>query len=196
MAGQMKNPGNVRAPVQHLIRVSPHPGIRACIPLTGQDADEAARIYRDVFLADEPTTFTKSPDPARFFHYGRLYTRFLAGKNLSFIVRDEQTHELAGFIFCIDMTETAESLGEWATLIQEDFREAMIMISDLEDRYHQPGRDLAGIGFAHFPGRYLPGIPWPRDCTSPDPGGACQCTETGVPAGHRGLYQRGFPPVI
>ncbi len=134
MAGRMRYPGDVRVPSNS----SPgelKSGSLACIPLTEPDADQAARIYRDVFLADEPTTLTKSPDPTRFFHYGRLYTRFLAGKNLSFLCRDEETHEIAGFIFCIDMTETAESLGEWATLIQEDFREAMVMISDLEDRY-------------------------------------------------------------
>ncbi|MEI6294402.1 MAG: GNAT family N-acetyltransferase [Methanomicrobiales archaeon] len=107
----------------------------ACIPLTRSNADEAARIYRDVFLADEPTTHTRSPDPARFLHYGRLYTRFLSGKNLSFLVRDERTHDPAGFIFCVDMTETLEDVGEWATLIREDFREVMTMINELEDRH-------------------------------------------------------------
>jgi ribosomal protein S18 acetylase RimI-like enzyme len=133
MAGHTEYPGNGHVPPNPGPCSSPS-GSLACLPLTEPDADEAARIYRDVFLADEPTTHTKSPDPVRFLHYGRLYTRFLAGKNLSFIVRDEQTNELAGFIFCIDITETAESLGDWATLIQEDFREAMVMINELEDR--------------------------------------------------------------
>jgi GNAT superfamily N-acetyltransferase len=117
----------------------------ACIPLTGTNADEAARIYRDVFLADEPTTHTRSPDPDRFLHYGRLYTRFLAGENLSYLARDERTNNTAGFIFCVDMTETLEDAGEWVTLIREDFREVMTMINDLEDRHINLAKTPPGL---------------------------------------------------
>jgi RimJ/RimL family protein N-acetyltransferase len=129
-----KNPGNKHVPA-HSRPVESPIGIPACIPLVKADSDEAARVYREVFLADEPTTHTRSPDPARFLHYAKLYTRFLAEKNLSFIARDERTNELAGFIFCVDMTESLESAGEWTTLIVEDFREAMTMINELENRY-------------------------------------------------------------
>jgi len=134
MAGQMKYPGNERVPTNPDLGGSPS-GKLACIPLTESNADEAARIYSEVFLADEPTTQTRSPDPARFFHYGRLYTRFLAGKNLCYVVRDEWAHELVGFIFCVDITETLEDIGEWTTLIVEDFSEAMTMINELESRH-------------------------------------------------------------
>ena len=78
-----KNPGNKHVPA-HSRPVESPSGIPACIPLIKADSDEAARVYREVFLADEPTTHTRSPDPARFLHYAKLYTRFLAGKNLSF----------------------------------------------------------------------------------------------------------------
>jgi ribosomal protein S18 acetylase RimI-like enzyme len=138
-----KNPGDKRVPAKPGPGVSPT-GIPACIPLEEADSDEAARIYRDVFLADEPTTHTRSPDPARFLHYAKLYTRFLAGKNLSFVARDEHTNELAGFIFCVDMTGSLESAGEWTTLIIEDFREAMTMINELEDRYIKLADTLPG----------------------------------------------------
>jgi ribosomal protein S18 acetylase RimI-like enzyme len=134
MAGPTTHPGDER------ISTYPCPGgsssgSLACIPLTDSYAEAAARIYAEVFLADEPTTHTRSPDPARFLYYANLYTQFLSGKKLSFLARDERTPELAGFIFCVDMTGSLESLGEWATLITEDFREVMTMINELEDRY-------------------------------------------------------------
>jgi len=134
MAGLKESPGNERGPTNPCTDFIPSRDLD-CIPLTLSNADEAACVYRDVFLADEPTTHTRSPDPARFLHYGRLYTRFLAGKNLSFLARDELTHGPVGFIFCVDMTWALEDAGEWATLIQEDFREVMTMINELEDRY-------------------------------------------------------------
>ncbi len=129
-----KNPGYKRVPANSSPGESPS-GNPACIPLTGSNSDKAARLYREVFLADEPTTHTRSPDPERFLHYAKLYTRFLAGKNLSFMARDERAQTLAGFIFCVDMKESLESAGEWTTLIVEDFREAMTMINELENRY-------------------------------------------------------------
>jgi ribosomal protein S18 acetylase RimI-like enzyme len=146
MAGPEKNTGNERG--HTITHTDGTPSWNpACLPLTGSNSDEAARIYRDVFLADEPATHTRSPDPARFLYYGQLYTRFLAGKNLSFLVRDERTNDPAGFIFCVDMTETLEDFGEWATLVLEDFREVMTMINELEARHinlaeTQPGSVL------------------------------------------------------
>jgi GNAT superfamily N-acetyltransferase len=139
----------IKHPGDYGVRTHPDKGISPCgnlvyIPLAEKDADEAARIYVEVFLADEPTTHTKSPDPARFLYYGGMYTRFLGGKKLSFIARDDRTHKIAGFIFCIDMAETPESLGKWAALIQEDFREAMVMINELEGRYINPDETPRG----------------------------------------------------
>ncbi len=134
MAGQTKHPGNGVIP-PGTATDSSSSGELVCIPLTESDMDESARLYSEVFLAEEPTPRSRVPDPAMFLHYARLYARFLAGKNLSLVVRDERTHDLAGFIFCIDMTETAESVGEWAVEFLSEFREAVIMINELEDRY-------------------------------------------------------------
>jgi len=113
-------------------------------PLRESEADEAARIYRDVFLADEPTSQARAPDPARLLNYAGQYTRFLAGKNLSFVARDPETHEIAGFIFCIDITETPGSAGDRVMPLHEDFREVMIMIKELEDRYINPSETARG----------------------------------------------------
>lgn len=110
-------------------------GPLVCIPLTQADSDESARLYTEVFLAEEPTPQNRVPDPVLFLHYSRLYTRFLAGKNLSFIVRDQKTRELAGLIFCVDMTESPENIGEWALAFLAEFREVVTMITELEDRH-------------------------------------------------------------
>ncbi len=134
MAGQMKPPGNGVIPPG----IAPDTfssGQLVCIPLPESDMEESARLYSEVFLAEEPTPQNRVPDPAVFLHYARLYARFLAGKNLSLIVWDERTHELAGFIFCVDMTENAESIGEWAMAFLAEFREAVTMINELEDRH-------------------------------------------------------------
>ena len=117
------------------------PGPLACIPLTEHDADNAARLYTEVFLADEPTTHRHAPDPAMFLPYARLYAGSLAEKNLSFIVRDERTGEPVGFIFCVDLKEDPGGSGEWMTAFLSHFRDAVAMIDELEARY----LDLAAI---------------------------------------------------
>jgi ribosomal protein S18 acetylase RimI-like enzyme len=106
-----------------------------CLHLTISDADEAAWLYRDVFLADEPTSVRRAPDTALFLHYAKLYAGSLAKKNLSFIVRDERTDELAGFIFCVDLTLDPEREGEWMVAFLANFPEAVAMITELEDWY-------------------------------------------------------------
>ena len=106
-----------------------------CIPLTESDVEESARLYTEVFLAEEPVPQGREPDPVWFLNYSRQYARYLARKNLSFVVRDQQTHNLAGFIFCADMAETPESVGEWVLEILAEFREVITMITELEDRH-------------------------------------------------------------
>ncbi|MGB7789332.1 N-acetyltransferase family protein [Methanoregula sp.] len=110
-------------------------GTVACLPLRESDADGTARLYSEVFLADEPTTHRRSPDPALFLHYAILYAGSLAGKNLSFVARDDQTGEPVGFIFCVDMTDDPKREGEWMVELLAYFREVVTMIDDLEDRY-------------------------------------------------------------
>jgi ribosomal protein S18 acetylase RimI-like enzyme len=113
-------------------------------PLRESEADEASRLFRDVFLADEPTSQARAPDPARLLNYAGQYTRFLAGKNLSFVAKDFETREIAGFIFCTDITETPGSAGGRVTPLLEDFREVMCMIKELEDRYINPSETVRG----------------------------------------------------
>ncbi|MGA2919323.1 N-acetyltransferase family protein [Methanoregula sp.] len=110
-------------------------GTVACLPLTESDVDGTARLYNEVFLADEPTTHRRSPDPALFLHYAILYARSLAGKNLSFVARDDRTGEPVGFIFCVDMTDDPKREGEWMVELLAYFREVVTMIDELEDRY-------------------------------------------------------------
>ena len=114
---------------------SPSSGPLICIPLTESDGEESARLYTEVFLAEEPVPQGREPDPVWFLNYSRQYARYLAGKNLSFVVRDQQTHNLAGFIFCVDMAETPESVGAWVLDILAEFREVITMITELENRH-------------------------------------------------------------
>lgn len=108
---------------------------QVCHPLTLPDADHAARLYTDVFLADEPTTHRHALDPSSFLHYAELYVRVLVGKELSFMVRDMETGEPAGFIFCLDLTDDPEQEGPGMVTFLSYFREAIIMIQELEDRH-------------------------------------------------------------
>jgi ribosomal protein S18 acetylase RimI-like enzyme len=143
MAGPLDDTGNEIPPAPRGPR-TPAGGRLVFGPLTESEADETARIYRDVFLADEPTSQVRAPDPARFLTYAGHYTRFLAGKHLSFVARDRESHEIAGFIFCSDITETPGSAGDRGMPHLEDFREVMCMIQELEDRYINPSETLRG----------------------------------------------------
>ncbi|MDD4138400.1 MAG: GNAT family N-acetyltransferase, partial [Methanoregula sp.] len=111
------------------------PGQTVCVPLTKPGVAGATRLYTDVFLADEPTTHRHAPDPAMFFPYARRYVGDLAGKNLSFVARDDRTREPAGFIFCVDLKEDPGCMGEWMVAFLAHFRDAVAMIDELEDRY-------------------------------------------------------------
>jgi len=113
---------------------SSSPGL-VCFPLMETDANEAAQLYREVFLSDEPTSVRRAPDPVLFLHYAQLYARSLAQKNLSFIARDERTNDLTGFIFCVDLTLDPEREGEWMVAFLANFPEAVAMITELEEQY-------------------------------------------------------------
>jgi ribosomal protein S18 acetylase RimI-like enzyme len=134
MAGLMEDPGNGI----NLLDSDPgtlSSGMAPCVPLTVSDVDEAARLYGEVFLADEPTTRFREPDPVMFHYYARLYVRSLAGKKLSFIAHDEKTHEPAGFLFSVDFTDDPKNDGEWMMEFLSQFPEIVTMIDELEERY-------------------------------------------------------------
>ena len=105
-----------------------------CLPLTPADAVPAARLYTEVFLADEPTTRHFTPDFSRFLSYATEYVKILVRKDLSFIVRDEETGHAAGFIFCCDLTDDPEQEGPVMVEFLSQFRETVIMIEELENR--------------------------------------------------------------
>lgn len=105
------------------------------VPLTEPDVEQAARLYTEVFLTDEPTSHRHALDPALFLPYARFYVRSLVRKDLSFIARDERTKEILGFIFCFDLTDNPEDEGEVMVAFLAHFREAVAMINELEDRH-------------------------------------------------------------
>jgi ribosomal protein S18 acetylase RimI-like enzyme len=107
----------------------------ACVPLADADVESAARLYTEVFLADEPTSHRHALDPARFLPYARVYVRSLVKKDLSFLIRDKTTGEPAGFIFCFDFTEDPADEGDEMREFIAHFREAVAMIGELEDRH-------------------------------------------------------------
>src|SRR5512133_181447 len=72
----------------------------ACVPLTEPNQKSAARLYTEVFTADEPTTHRCALDPAAFFDYADFYVGTLVKKELSFLARDTLTGKAVGFIFC------------------------------------------------------------------------------------------------
>ena len=107
----------------------------ACVPLTESDVESAARLYTEVFLADEPTSHCHGLDPALFLPYARFYVRSLVRKDLSFLSLNETTNELAGFIFSFDLTDDPENEGAVMVEFIAHFKEAVAMIHELEDRH-------------------------------------------------------------
>ena len=103
-----------------------------CLPLMNSDVDNAARLYTDIFLTDEPTSCRHAPDPDLVYPYARYYIRCLIGKGFSFVVKDEITDELVGFIFCFDLTDDFWLKDEMMKVFISHFREAVLMIEDLE----------------------------------------------------------------
>jgi ribosomal protein S18 acetylase RimI-like enzyme len=107
----------------------------SCDLLTIPDTVNAARLYQEVFLADEPTTHIHAPDPALFLPDALRYIRYLAEDNLSFVARDTSTDDLIGFIFCFDMTVDLDGQGAWMKKYLGHFPDAVAMIDTLEDHY-------------------------------------------------------------
>ena len=114
---------------------SPRSGRFTCVPLSEPDVEPAARLYTEVFLADEPTTRRYAPDPAFFLHHAQFYVRSLVRKKLSFIARHPGSQDPAGFIFCIDLTEDPRDEGESMVVFLAHFREVIGMLNELEERY-------------------------------------------------------------
>ncbi len=134
MAHPDHGPG-IQHPHQDHGQCGEHPAPLIIVPLTEPDVEQAARLYTEVFLADEPTSHRHALDPALFLPYARFYVWSLVRKDLSFIARDERTKEIHGFIFCFDLTDNPEDEGEVMVAFLAHFREAVAMINELEDRH-------------------------------------------------------------
>ncbi|MFA4876267.1 MAG: GNAT family N-acetyltransferase [Methanoregula sp.] len=119
-------------------------------PLLGSDVEAAARLYTDVFLADEPTSRRHALDRARFFPYAQIYVRSLVDRNLSFLVRERQTGEPAGFIFSFDLTDDPATEGPEMAAFISHFREAVAMIDELEERCLSPAEARPGVAVHIF----------------------------------------------
>lgn len=130
-AGRSGNGIHFPDPNQHASSISQ----LAYVPLTESDIEPAARLYSEVFLHDEPTSWRIAPDPAKFFPEAEWYVKSLAGRNLSFIARNERTRDLVGFIFCFDITDDFGHEASSFTAFLANFREAVAMIDELENRY-------------------------------------------------------------
>ena len=111
-------------------------------PLLMPDADEAALLYTQVFLSDEPTSVRHAPDPAWFLPHARYYVRSLAGKGRSYIARDEETRAIVGFIFGMDLADHPSEEGHEMQEFLASFTDAIAMIDELEERV----LDLSGLG--------------------------------------------------
>jgi ribosomal protein S18 acetylase RimI-like enzyme len=107
----------------------------ACMPLTEPDVVDAARLYTEVFLSDEPTSRRHAPDPAFVFRHACIYIRSLVQSGLSMLCRDQVTGGPAGFIFCFDALDDPDPGREETAWFSSAFREAMAMIDALENRY-------------------------------------------------------------
>ena len=107
----------------------------ACMPLTEADVADAARLYTEVFLSDEPTSRRHAPDPAFVFRHACIYILSLVGSGLSMLCRDQVTGGPAGFIFCFDALDDPDPGREETAWFSSAFREAMAMIDDLEARH-------------------------------------------------------------
>jgi ribosomal protein S18 acetylase RimI-like enzyme len=122
------------------------PAPSSCQPiftlLAESDVEEVSRLYTEVFLADEPTTRRHAPDPAFFLHHARFYARFLLKNPLSFIARDERTGTIAGFIFCVDLTDDPGEDGPEMAEFLTHFGELVALIDELEAQH----LDRNGIG--------------------------------------------------
>ncbi len=115
------------------------PGSPCISFLAPQDVRPLARLYTEVFLADEPTSVRIAPDPARLLPHAEWYIGSLVPRGFSLAARDPGSGEPVGFLFSFDVTdEFSESPGRYAAYL-ENFHEAVLMIDALEQRFLERG---------------------------------------------------------
>lgn len=72
--------------------------------LTDGDVGEVTRCYGDVFLHHEPMTLYYRVSPDIFYPLAHVYVSLCASDSHSFIARDTVSGDLAGFVFCSDLS--------------------------------------------------------------------------------------------
>jgi len=115
------------------------------IPLTSFCIKNAALLYSQVFLNDEPTTLLHDPDPSQFLSFAEFYVQALITKNLSFVARDDNSSDIIGFIFCLDLLSDIRDEGEEMVCFLNQFKETVAMMENLEEKY----LDLSQISFGN-----------------------------------------------
>lgn len=109
------------------------------IPLSPTHLDEATMLYSKTFITDEPTTRHYALDVKFFYPFAQRYLQYLIRKDLSFVALDRQNQHLIGFIFAFDMTDNLIEEDENMAPFLNHFKEAIIMINELEMKYLLPG---------------------------------------------------------
>ncbi|MFA4860698.1 N-acetyltransferase family protein [Methanoregula sp.] len=112
-----------------------NPGTPVISFLSEADAGPVTQLYADIFLADEPTSVRIAPDPARLLPLAHWYVGLLARRGFSFVARAPHTGEPVGFLFSFDITDDfCEDPMRYAAYL-DNFREAIAMIDELEERF-------------------------------------------------------------
>jgi len=106
-----------------------------CLPLTSDMVDITARLYAEVFTADEPTTRWHGVVLEEFLPFARRYVQYCATSGLSFIARDNTSGKTIGFIFCTDLTTNLEALGPEMSAFLSHFDATIQLIETLEAQY-------------------------------------------------------------
>lgn len=118
------------------------------LPLTQPYFEDAEQMYLGDFLEDEPVSRSLDLGNGSLAEFIRRYVRYLAEKNTGFVAQVDG--KPAGFIFCLDMADTLENIGEWTRPLSEGFREGFALIGELEAMHFDPAAIRHGEVFYIF----------------------------------------------
>lgn len=116
-------------------------------PLAGSEVEEVTRCYADIFLNHEPMTRCCRIGPDLFFPPAEVYVSLCARDSMSFIARGTRSGELAGFIFCSDLSTNWSSRDPRMADMFSLFPKITCILDRLEHYYREqypsgPGESL------------------------------------------------------
>ena len=116
-------------------------------PLAGNEVEEVTRCYTDIFLNHEPMTRYCRIGPDLFFPPAQVYVSLCARDSMSFIARGTRSGELAGFIFCSDLSTDWSSRDPRMADMFSLFPKITCILDKLEHYYREqypsgPGESL------------------------------------------------------